>query len=112
MACFAERLSAALDGSALLLRLARSQCLAADKSCPGRAHTSGGGTQAHSLGGYHRQPEREDHGKWRSMRGWCGEEGEGEKKAQRYRYRWVVGCRASATRPPSRCSRRRAAVVI
>src|ERR1700674_2177242 len=68
MACFAERLSAVHDGSALLLRLARLQCLAADESCAGRAHTSGGGTQAYSLGGYHRQPEREDHGKWRSMR--------------------------------------------
>src|SRR5438105_7451101 len=68
MACFAERLSAVLDGSALLLRLARPQRLAADQSCPGRAHAPGGGTQALSLGWYYRQPERENDGKWRSMR--------------------------------------------
>src|ERR1700720_935329 len=68
MAGFAERLSAVPLGPALLLRLAGSQRAAGHKSCLGRAPAPGGRTQALSLGWYYRQQEREDHGKWRSMR--------------------------------------------
>ena len=42
--------------------------LASDQSCAGRAHAPGGGTQAHSFGWDHRQPECENHRKWRPMR--------------------------------------------
>src|SRR5438552_13636917 len=68
MARFAERLSAIHVSSVLLLRLARPQRLAQNQSNAGRAHAPSGGSQAHSLGWRHRQPEREDHRKWRSMR--------------------------------------------
>src|SRR6516165_4260230 len=53
MACFAEGLSAIHNGSALLLRLARPQCLAQDQSNPGRAHAPSSRAQANALGRYH-----------------------------------------------------------
>src|ERR1700712_5108628 len=63
MACAAEGLPAALDGSVLFLSLARSAEMVADQPCACEARAGTGRPQPHSLGWRDRQPERENHRK-------------------------------------------------
>src|ERR1700685_2519950 len=68
MARAAKGLSAVFDGSVLLLQMARFWLVAHDQRRSGPANARKTGTQSHSFGRDYRQPERENHGKWRSPR--------------------------------------------